>query len=271
MGLSFFKKVFRPGEESEKPISEETLRSNRLVNVLGMAHDLVGMRTYERNREVYHETAPLFYLIKLLTQHITLNSAVHCIENFGTDTPLKDGPDSPSNAIQDLLFHPNDNQLRQRIYSDIYSCNIVGSVSIDLANDPVLAFPWITPRITRALKNIGKDTGNPWTEDLNHILCLYLPIGVVEFMNGRHSGFCGAFKHEGHISISADSQHQIIDFSKLYEYLRFDGTNYILTETNTVAGRAKSFEFGCLFEIGRMMNECEIAFKNIYLAEKHKG
>jgi hypothetical protein len=62
-------------------------------------------------------------------------------------------------------------------------------LTLDLAKDTVISFPWYMDRMKKALENIGKTR---WKYDeLNHKVYYYRPIGVGFFTNGLHSGAVG--------------------------------------------------------------------------------
>ena len=50
------------------------------------------------------------------------------------------------------------------------------------------------------------------------------------------------------------------DMTKLLNYMYFDGTHYRRISDNAILCEAKSFDFGCMFELGRIMIENEISF-----------
>ena len=150
------------------------------------------------------------------------------------------------------------------------------NIEISLSKDPVLTFPWEPDRLTRALGRYGAPNA-PWAEDTsNHQLTLIQPIGLSIVRGGNHSIFSGLLKRDGIVTICKKSSHKIIDISPLYELLRFDGVNYLFQGTNKIVGEAASFEFGCIFEIGRLLHEKGIAFKmepfeNILTHRKSSG
>lgn len=172
------------------------------------------------------------------------------------------------------LFIPSNEELNQRynldnrIWQDMYSYCITDAFEIDLHSDPILTFPWNRERLCNALRNYATPE-NPWEEHTNnHSLEILFPVGVSWFYNGIHSGFSGYLSREGVLYITPDSQrrrHNIANLAPLYDYIAFDGENYIFTEENAVIGKANSFELGCIFEIGRMLHENGIQFKDVSL------
>jgi hypothetical protein len=81
-------------------------------------------------------------------------------------------------------------------------------LTLDLAKDTVISFPWYMDRMEKALENIGKTR---WKYDeLNHKVYYYRPIGVGFFTNGLHSGAVGILKREGKVPATE------VDLTPLY-------------------------------------------------------
>jgi hypothetical protein len=81
-------------------------------------------------------------------------------------------------------------------------------LTLDLAKDTVVSFPWHTERMEKALANIGKTR---WKYDeVNHKVYYYRPIGVGFFTNGLHSGAVGILKGEGKVPATE------VDLAPLY-------------------------------------------------------
>ncbi len=73
----------------------------------------------------------------------------------------------------------------------------VKGLTLDLAADTVISFPWNGERLRKSLERIGKV---PWQYDPgNHEACYHRPIGVAFFVNGLHSGAVGILKREGQL------------------------------------------------------------------------
>lgn len=227
---------------------------NRLSFFLLYAKDL--MKYQEKGSE-----NPVFALIKVLADKITNDGVVslltrekHCpreegghfIRQFNRETDRRYG-------ISKLIFDAD------------YSHTGKIDTQIRLATDPVIVYPWNQDRLIKGMGEIGTDM-QPWKEDRrNHQMRLILPFGVSVVCNGNHSIFTGMAKRTGSIHIQADSMHEVGDYTPLYPLLRFDGTNYLHMETGEVIGEAGSFEFGCIFEIGRLLVENGIRFHSLSL------
>jgi hypothetical protein len=81
-------------------------------------------------------------------------------------------------------------------------------LTLDLAADTVISFPWNEGRFLKVLERIGQV---PWRYDsANHEACYYRPIGVAFFVNGLHSGAVGILKREGRLPATE------IDLGPLY-------------------------------------------------------
>jgi hypothetical protein len=81
-------------------------------------------------------------------------------------------------------------------------------LTLDLATDTVISFPWDGGRLLKSLERISKV---PWQYDPgNHEAYYYRPVGVAFFVNGLHSGAVGILKREGRLPATE------IDLGPLY-------------------------------------------------------
>jgi hypothetical protein len=156
------------------------------------------------------------------------------------------------------------------LYLQIGRCRIepTPEMTIDLATYPVIPAMWNKQRMRDAIANIGT-VFNPWKQQFNnHQVSVWEPMGVAISISGNHSIFAGVQKRTGVIHIGADSiyeanPHEVYDLSPLYKYIFFDGVYYRWRSTPSeaaaadphkgIAGIAASFEFGCIFELGRLL------------------
>jgi hypothetical protein len=84
----------------------------------------------------------------------------------------------------------------------------VKGLTLDLAADTVISFPWNGERLLKSLERIGQA---PWRYDPgNHEAYCYRPVGVAFFVNGLHSGAVGILKREGRLPATE------IDLGPLY-------------------------------------------------------
>jgi len=82
------------------------------------------------------------------------------------------------------------------------------ALTLDLATDTVISFPWNSERLLKVLRRIGEA---PWRYDPgNHEAYYYRPVGVAFFVNGLHSGAVGILKREGRLPATE------IDLGPLY-------------------------------------------------------
>lgn len=132
------------------------------------------------------------------------------------------------------------------------------SKKVNLSKDLVLPWPWNSSRIKRSLINIGdgRDWGKWMADDTNHYLDVWLPMGIVWVYGGNHSITIGIIQG-GELSPKSYT-----DISKIYNYVRCDGNNYIDISTGNIISKVKSPEYAAIFEIGRIMNEKGISYIN---------
>jgi hypothetical protein len=68
-------------------------------------------------------------------------------------------------------------------------------LTLDLARDTAISFPWHGNRLLKVLEGIGEV---PWQYDPgNHEAFYHRPVGVAFLVNGLHSGGVGILKREG--------------------------------------------------------------------------
>ena len=119
-------------------------------------------------------------------------------------------------------------------------------------------------KIINNLVTVGtKD--NKWKQNTStgtdkHCFNLFLPIGVTDIYEGNHSVFSGIVKGVGELTFyPGDVNHGIYDISYLYDKIYYDGYSYRTIKGNKIICSAL-FEYGCLFEIGRIINKANISF-----------
>jgi hypothetical protein len=84
----------------------------------------------------------------------------------------------------------------------------VKGLTLDLATDTVISFPWNGERLRKSLERIGQV---PWRYDPgNHEAYYHRPVGMAFFVNGLHSGAVGILKREGRLPATE------IDLGPLY-------------------------------------------------------
>lgn len=135
---------------------------------------------------------------------------------------------------------------------------------IRLETVPVISGVWRSDRLINALKIIGKDVkeknnflleiSEPYVDKtydfeedtLNHFATYLFPLGMVWVQNGNHSINAGILKSEGEINVK-----EVYDMRFMYDHYSFDGT--YLTNSKYDEKIEIQFEFGALFEIGRIL------------------
>ncbi|EPE3183669.1 DUF6710 family protein, partial [Cronobacter sakazakii] len=58
---------------------------------------------------------------------------------------------------------------------------------LTLATAKILPWPWSESRYRSALEDIGSTKGNPWVQDINHSVILWLPWRIGFVHGGNHS------------------------------------------------------------------------------------
>ena len=66
-----------------------------------------------------------------------------------------------------------------------------------LATAKILPWPWSESRYRSALADIGSAKGNPWVQDINHSVILWLPWRIGFVRGGNHSIASGILAGEG--------------------------------------------------------------------------
>lgn len=129
---------------------------------------------------------------------------------------------------------------------------------VSLSKDLILPWPWRRDRIQNCIINIGEDRKwGKWEQDYNnHYVDVWLPMGIIWVWGGNHSITIGIVQGG---EIEAD---KYSDISKVYDYIRCDGEEFIEITTGKVIEKVKSPEFAAIFEIGRMMSEKGISYIN---------
>lgn len=238
-------------------------------NVIGFAKNAFHFSVTHTNCPGHYDNK-VFDFIRMITDKLSYEYAKKCITLSYRGIDFRE------------LFIPINHELNfaydlsNRIYDDSNSSKVDRDFSIALGKDPVLSFPWDRERLEDAMEYATKE--KPWKEDsMNHRAYVIFPVGVTWIHNGIHSGFSGVMSRQGFLNITERSigrNYDIIDWSPLYTYIKFDGENYIFTgyneeeELHEVIGKAPCFELGCIFEIGRILHKNGIRFHGIAIKPK---
>lgn len=128
--------------------------------------------------------------------------------------------------------------------------------TISLEIDPIIPVPWKKNDAISALASIGSAVNNKWIyHPTNHYINVYQPFGLAIVYGGNHSITAGILNAEGSIPIN-----KTYSFEKIYDYVYFDGLNFIRKHDKKIISQPTFFESGLLFELGRIMLEHNISY-----------
>ncbi|OMF76860.1 MULTISPECIES: DUF6710 family protein [Paenibacillus] len=253
----------RKHKPDKETIERENKQRRELNRILMTAKKIIKQST------TYQDTHPIYLLIKQLVDQELYKNIYNSIS---THDPNKVREFSiadilPFNSEKKIWNYQQGNFLyvdefgNGVIYSEfIEQSKLDGKkASIRLGFDSVLTRPWNEERLVRAYSNIGmgKPSGD-WIEDSNHDAVLWLPFGVTIVNNGNHSITTGIINNEGMLKI-----YKIYDISKIYRYIYCDGANFFRKSDNSLYTPVENFSMAIVFEIGRLISENIINFKEL--------
>lgn len=142
-------------------------------------------------------------------------------------------------------------------------------IEILLGKDPVITYVNNKEKLVQCLNNIGVGK-NEWIQDTSHTtnrhtFNLFLPMGLTEITSGNLSVSCGITKGIGTLTYDP-SDKNVFDISHLYDEIYFDGNCYREIDSNRKK-KDVPFEYGCIFEIGRVIKESNISFLSLKYRE----
>lgn len=231
---------------------QKNKRANaQLNNVLEKAKYILE----ENPHLVYEQQHPIFSYIKIFTDLIQSKLTTLVLMNGRDNIYLKkykwfNTVEAYMNPIDRIFL--GEKFSNAKLYTNT-------NLSISNARDPIVTHLWNATRLSDAIRNIGKGMVNKSFseigmkkenafkyDDINHKGEFIYPLGVTNIYNGNHSISAGLNKSEGHIIID-----EVVDISYLYDEYVFDGRYFI----NNKTGEKEEiyFEFGALFEIGRLL------------------
>jgi len=194
---------------------------------------------------------PVFSFIRMLSDRLYSERIIEVIskDSIRNESGYKSNADfNLKYLITD--FHKNDSGLCKKIS---------GQALIELAYHPVICNVWDGHKLLNTFNDYAT-INKPWEFSKgSHIAELYLPFGLTVVNTGNHSVSAGVLKREGTLQITDG---KIYDLSPMYDKYRFDGINY-LDNTDKIAFKANSFEFGVIYETGRIIRRKGIKFLNI--------
>ena len=140
--------------------------------------------------------------------------------------------------------------------------DIISPFKVYLGKDSVISSAKDFGKMEYVFKHIGGN-GVPWQEDkINHSYRLIMPLGITFVEEGNHSIETGIIKCVGSLSFDKSKYNcSVFDISPLYQQIYFDGIYYRTIRNNEIVEKTE-FEYGCLFEIGRLLSlQTDIQFK----------
>lgn len=187
----------------------------------------------------YRDRKAILYIVKIYTDYINFKRNINLLQE---------------EAVRDIFDH---------IFFDNskYMIKMNRSYRIELGKFPIITNIWCKKRQIESLSHIGE----AWIEDTaNHFMKLILPIGVLVIYNGNHSANSGIIKSVGYIDISSEKSNiEVYDISDMYEEVYFDGENLIDIKNNKAISKVQ-FEYGCIFEIGRILHKYKVDLLDLY-------
>lgn len=212
------------------------------------------LEEYEKSKKEYNLPAtnrhPLIDVICLLgkeTQYRFMSYLITRPEipaTFGTEVEILYLPGN--------IRLPNDNRWFYHVIKKVEA-----EYTIDLTKDLIFPWPWSNNNLIRAVANIGTDRyWGKWKENKNHIVFLWLPMGISFVAEGKHSIAAGILKGEGYVTANC-----VYDISPIYDYVYSDGLYYRSIKDDSIIIEAVKPEFAAIFEIGRIMKQEGISFK----------
>jgi len=199
----------------------------------------------------------LFVLIKMLADKIFISECQQLAENgppkFKEDMfhKLVSGSKPLPKAIIEMMsFH--------RCH-----CPTTQNIVVNLATAPVLPGVWNDRKLAMMVAGAG-DKRNVWNPELYKAGAhLWLPIGLTWIAtDGNHSTARGLLERKGEILFTPNSELRVIlDVGEIIRNIRFDGTYYRLEhDKGKILCKASSFDFGCIVELGKLLQEYQVSF-----------
>lgn len=210
-------------------------QKKELKNILDFAESLIEINPYQGQKLQKNDTNAVFSFIKLICDVINSKNALNVIRSKA---------DNASQILEDdILFG----------YA-IRKNTELSSFKVYLGKDPIISSPKNFGKMKFVFKTIG-GKGTPWKEDkINQAYRLILPLGITFVEEGNHSIEVGIIKCEGTLDFDIYAKNcKIIDISPLYQQIYFDGMYYRNISSNEIIEKTE-FEYGCLFEIGRLLS-----------------
>jgi hypothetical protein len=231
----------------------ELSKENRLKNILDFGKNII----FKEKEKIYNRFS-IYIFIKMLADKIVMQNSIDVIESYETKMI---GNFELLNFMNLLTKDNIEQNILNEINIRIERIKIKNPIEINLATEPIITTAWDRNRLSNAIATIGTDN-SPWKEQkTNHLVDLFLPIGLSFVANGNHSIASGLLKKQGIITIDGiNTNHNIYYISNLFKYMYFDGVYYRKNENAEILFTAANFDFGCIFELGRIIEKNKLSF-----------
>ncbi|WP_215392832.1 DUF6710 family protein [Staphylococcus aureus] len=247
--------------------AKENRKSKRATTQLHNVLESAELILKENPHVTYERQHPIFSYIKIFTDLIQSKLVTNVIMN-GRDNVYSKSYQF-FNTVE-AYMHPLDKIYLKEVVTRANIYTKIG-LNVSIQRDPIVTHLWNADRLADALRNIGSGViinsffkggiqrENKFEYDkLNHKGKYMYPLGVINVYNGNHSISAGLNKSEGNIIID-----DLVDVSYLYDIYEFNGRYLINKETKEK--EKIYFEFGALFEIGRLLLEHKEVFPEAVL------
>lgn len=178
------------------------------------------------------------FLRKIQSQHISL---CYCSGLHG----------APAELDEDAVFGK---ELAALLMND-YRSEVPQALSLNLANDIVFPTPWHPSRMINNVGVFGIGYGRQeWEQHTNNHEIYWLEtfgFGVVG--NGNHSITAAIINND----ISLFKIPNYIEHGLVFDYVHFDGQQFVLTASEKALGEPVYPEFGIVFEISRLIHQLQ--------------
>lgn len=232
-----------------------------LNNILDNAREILKEDTFFE----YTEKHPIFAYIRTFTMYIQTKNSLNIAKQNGDKIKYISHPSETKESFNytSAYFNFFDEYIKKYAVLNKKSILLNNHLTINLGIDPIVSQVWKVDRLSDNLRNIGQNVikknlylvdlpkgfiekPNKFKQDNNHNTAYIYPIGYIQVLVGNHSINAGIMKSEGELKVT-----NIYDVSSLYKRYSFDGTYLIDHEKDKKTELI--FEFGALFEIGRIM------------------
>lgn len=135
------------------------------------------------------------------------------------------------------------------------------TLSVDIAMNPVLSFPWDFNKLANSMSTIGHTINAPFSyRESNHFdNTIISPVNLLIIGNGFHSSFSGIYDSRAVLPIN-----YTLDISPLYSDIYFDGLYYRHTKCNHILESPPNKSTGIIYEIGRLLIENNLNLLSLY-------